>query len=75
MRLKKLVGLTGKTGAGKSTVSAYFKEKGASSASVPVSGSTACGLLPLVSYFSGCGLPCSDAAVGVPVVYSGGSAV
>mgnify|MGYP003542884007 FL=1 len=29
MRLKKLVGLTGKTGAGKSTVSAYFKEKGA----------------------------------------------
>ena len=29
MRLKKLVGLTGKTGAGKSTISAYFKEKGA----------------------------------------------
>ncbi len=29
MRLKKLVGLTGKTGAGKSTVSIYFKEKGA----------------------------------------------
>ena len=27
--LKKLVGLTGKTGAGKSTVSAYLKEKGA----------------------------------------------
>lgn len=29
MRLRKLIGLTGKTGAGKSTVSAYFKEKGA----------------------------------------------
>lgn len=29
MILKKLVGLTGKTGAGKSTVSAYLKEKGA----------------------------------------------
>ncbi len=29
IRLKKLVGLTGKTGAGKSTVSAYFKDKGA----------------------------------------------
>lgn len=29
IRLKRLVGLTGKTGAGKSTVSAYLKEKGA----------------------------------------------
>ena len=29
IRLRKLVGLTGKTGAGKSTVSAYLREKGA----------------------------------------------